>query len=157
MKTKLDASDKIFEVISLASFISTIVIIAIAMPGLADVIPCHFDFSGAPNGYGSKYVLWTIVAVSAFIYMLTGILTGFPESFNYPSQKNDKESQYKLGAKLMRSLRACILFFITILTLVIVRSAQTGSAKDAFWLIGILPVLLIVNFSWFAVKWKKIN
>lgn len=157
MKTKLDASDKIFEVVSLASLVSTVLIIGIAIPGLSDVIPCHFDLSGVPNGYGSKYVLWTIVAVSFFIYMLTGILNMFPESFNYASQKNDKESQYKLGAKLMRSLRACILFFITILTLIMVRSAQTGSAKDAFWLIGILPILLIANFAWFAVKWKKIN
>ena len=57
----------------------------------------------------------------------------------------------------MRSLKASILFFITMVTVVIVRSAQTGSAKGAFWLIGIVVVILIANLSWFAVKWKKIS
>ncbi len=157
MKIKLDTSDKIFEAVSLASLIATVLIVSFAIPNLPDTIPCHFDFSGAPNRYGSKYELWITVAVSAFLYILTGILAMFPESYNYPSKKNDKEKQYKLGAKLMRSFRACILFFITIVAVVIVRSAQTGSAKGAFWLIGIILVILFGNLSWFAVKWKQIN
>ena len=157
MKIKLDTSDKFFEVISLISLLSTILIVSFAIPKLPDTIPYHFDFNGEPNGYGSKYAMWAEVAVSGFLYMLTGILSMFPESFNYPSQKNDKEAQYKLGAKLMRSLRACILFSITIVTVVVVKSAQTGSAKGAFWLIGMVLVILIGNLTWFAIKWKQIN
>ena len=157
MKIKLDSTNKILEAVSFISLASTILIVGFTIPKLPDIIPCHFDFNGNPNRYGSKNTLWAIVAVSAFIYVLFGVISMFPESFNYPSQKNDKEKQYKLGAGLMRSLRACILLFITIIAYVIVQSAQTGSANGAFWLIGIILVIIAGNLIWFAVRWKKIK
>lgn len=157
MKIKLDPADKIFEAVALLCVFATILLIAISYPTLPDVIPNHFDFKGVPNQYGSKNTLWAIVAVSVFIYMLTGIISMFPESFNYPSQKEDKVSQYKLGGKLLRSLKTCILLFITITTLYMLQSAKTDSAKNAVWLIPLILIIVFGNLIWFAVKWKKIK
>lgn len=157
MKTKLDTTDKIFEAIAIISVLANAAIIAISMPGLPDIVPTHFDFNGTPNQYGSKNTLWITVAVSVFIYMLTGIISMFPESFNYPSQKNDKESQYKLGAKLIRSLKASVLLFITIVTFVVIQSTKSGNAKGAFWLIALIVVIVSAHLIWFASKWRKIN
>ncbi len=157
MKTKLDATDKTFEAVALLCVLANVAIIAINYSSLPDVIPNHFDLSGVPNQYGSKNTLWAIAAVSVFIYMLTGIISMFPESFNYPSQKEDKESQYKLGGKLLRSLKACILLFITITTFYMVQSAKTGNAKNAIWLIPLILIIFFGNLIWFAVKWKKIK
>lgn len=157
MKIKLDATDKIFEAIAIISVLANAAIIAISLPGLPDIVPTHFDFYGVPNQYGSKNTLWITAAVSVFIYMLTGILSMFPESFNYPSQKIDKESQYKLGAKLMRSLRASVLLFITIVTFIILQSTKSGTAKGAFWLIALILLIISAHLIWFAVKWKKIK
>ena len=157
MKIKLDAADKLFEAVALLCLLANVAIIAISYSALPDIIPVHFNFSGEPNQFGSKNTLWAIVAVSIFIYMLIGIISMFPESFNYPSQKEDKESQYKLGGKLLRSLKACILLFITITTFYMMQSAKTGSAKNAIWLIPLILLIVFGNLIWFAVKWKKIK
>lgn len=157
MKLKLDAADKFFEAVAIISVLANAAIIGFSYPGLPEVIPNHFDLNGVPNQYGSKNTLWITVAISVFLYMLTGIISMFPESFNYPSQKNDKESQFKLGAKLMRSLRASVLFFITIVTGVIVQSTKSGTAKGAIWLIALIIVIISAHLIWFAVKWKKIK
>ncbi len=157
MKIKLDTSDKVFEVASVLFVIATAVIVAVSLPGLPDEVPNHFDMDGKPNQYGSKNFLWVTVVISVFIYMLLGIISMFPESFNYPSQKNDKESQYKLGVKLLRSMRACFLLFITILTVIMVQSAKTGSVKGTWGIIGIVPAFILINLIWFFVRWKKIK
>lgn len=154
---KPDATDKFLEVVSVVFLLSTVLIVSIAVPNLPDTVPVHFDMNGEPNRYGSKYFLWTSVAVSVFIYMLLGVIAMFPESFNYPSKKSDTEGQYKLGVKLIRSLKACILLFVAILSYAMVRSAQTSSAKDMFWLMPIVPAFLVGNLIWFAVKWKKLK
>jgi len=137
--------------------IANVIIIGISYPGLPDVIPNHFDLHGVPNQYGSKSSLWAVVAVSVFLYVLMGIVTLFPESFNYPSKKEDKESQYKLGTKLMRSLRACMLLFITLISAIMIQSAKTGTVKGTFLIISIVPIILLGNLIWFFVKWKKIK
>lgn len=157
MKFKLDGTDKFFEVLALVSVLANFIIIGMNYSSLPDVIPNHFDLNGEPNQYGSKNSLWAVAAVSVFIYMLIGIITLFPESFNYPSQKNDKESQYKMGVKLMRSLRACMLLFVALLTYVMIQSAKNGTAKGTFWIIAVVPAILLGNLIWFAVKWKKIK
>jgi uncharacterized membrane protein len=157
MKFKLDAADKFFEALAIISVLANAVIIGVSYSSLPDVIPNHFGIDGTPNQYGSKSSLWIVVAVSVFIYMLTGIIAMFPESFNYPSQKEDKASQYKLGVKLMRSLRACILLFVTLVTVVMIHSTKTGTAKGTFWIIGIVPLILLGNLIWFFSRWKKIK
>lgn len=157
MKIKLDTADKVLEAVALISVLANAAIIVISFPGLPDIIPNHFDLSGAPNHYGSKNTMWIMVAVSVFIYTITGLASMYPESFNYPSQKNDKESQYKLGAKLMRSLKAGILLFITIVTCVIIQSAKTGTAKGAAWIIALILIIVSGNLIWFFVQWKKIK
>lgn len=157
MKIKLDATDKIFEAASLLCLIGTVAILVFSIPGLPDTVPVHFNLNGEPNRYGSKNTLWAVIAISVFLYMLTGILSMFPQSFNYPSQKNDKEAQYKLGARFMRSLRAWILFFIMILSFIVVRSAKTGTAKGAVWLIAFVLAIVAGHLIYFFTKWKKIK
>lgn len=154
---KLDAADKFFEVASVIFLLANVIIVSIAVSNLPDTVAVHFDIYGEPNRYGSKHFLWISVAVSFFIYMLLGIISMFPESFNYPSRKNDVEGQYKLGVKLLRSLRACILLFIMLLSCAMIRSATTSSAKGMFWLMPIILVFLAGNLIWFAVKWKKLK
>ena len=157
MKIKLDAADKILEAVALISVISTATIIAISFPGLPDIIPNHFNFDGVPNHYGSKNSLWATIAVSVFLYVIIGLTSMYPESFNYPSQKNDKESQYKLGSKLVRSLKASILISIMIVSWVEIQSAKSGTAKGAAWLIALILGVVFGNLIWFAIKWRKIK
>lgn len=157
MKVKLDAADKFFEAVAILSVLATAAVISLNYSSLPDIVPNHFGWNGEPNQYGSKNSLWVIVAVSVFIYMLTGIISMFPQSFNYPSQKEDKESQYKLGAKLLRSLRASVLFFIALISVAMIESAKTGVLKGSYWMIVFLFAILIGNFIWFAIKWKKIK
>lgn len=157
MKTKLDAADKFFEALAIISVLATLGIVAISYRELPDIIPNHFDLNGVPNQYGSKTTLWMVVAISVFLYMLTGIIGMFPESFNYPSQKNDKEAQYKLGAKFMRSLRASVLLFIAIVSCMVVNSAKTGSAKGSVWLILLIFSIIAGHLIWFFIQWKKIK
>lgn len=157
MKIKLDTTDKFLESVALVAVLGNVIIIAISLPGLPDIIPNHFDLKGTPNQFGSKNSLWAVVAVSVFVYTIAGITAMYPESFNYPSQKTDKESQYKLGAKFMRSLKASILLAILIVTVVIIESAKSGTAKGAAWLVALFLLIIFGNLIWFAIKWRKVK
>lgn len=157
MKTKLDASDKLLEAVSLIFLIAPVLIIGFSISDLPDIIPTHFNFEGVPNDYGSKNTLWVVPGVSVFIYMITGLISSYPNLYNYPSEKADKEGQYKLGSKLVRSLRAWILLFIAILGYMMIYSAKSGTAKGAGWFIGIMLTVIAAHLIWFFRQWKKIK
>lgn len=157
MKIKLDTADKISEVVSLLFVLGGIAIVAFSLPGLPDKVPVHFDLKGEPNRFGSKYELWIGVGASVMLYMLFSLISSRPHLYNYPSQKNDLESQYKLGSKMMRSLKAWILLFLLVVNYIIVQSTHTNSAKGALWLIAFMLAIVTAHLIYFYTKWKKIK
>jgi uncharacterized membrane protein len=157
MKIKLDTADKISEVISFLLVAAGILIIAFSLPGLPDKVPVHFDLKGEPNRFGSKYELWIVAGVSVLLYMIFSLISSKPHLYNYPSQKNDLESQYRLGSKMMRSLKAWVLLFLLVVNYIIVRSAHTNSAKGVLWLIAFMLAIVAGHLIYFFTKWKKIR
>ena len=157
MKIKLDTADKISEVFSLLFVLAGILVVAFSLPGLPDIVPVHFDIKGEPNRFGSKYELWIGVGVSLLLYMIFSLISSRPHLYNYPSQKNDLESQYRLGSKMVRSLKVWMLLFILVVNYVVVQSAHTSSAKSAPWLIASVFAIIAAHLIYFFVKWKKIK
>jgi uncharacterized membrane protein len=157
MKIQLDTADKISEVVSLLFIAAGIFLVAFALPGLPDKVPVHFDLKGEPNRFGSKYELWIGVGASVMLYMLFSLISSKPHLYNYPSRKNDLESQYKLGSKMMRSLKAWMLLFLFVVNYIIVQSAHTHSAKGALWLIAFVLAIVAGHLIYFYTQWKKIR
>ncbi len=157
MKIKLDTTDKISEVVSLLLIAIGIFIVAFSLPDLPNEVPVHFDLKGEPNRFGSKYELWIGVVVSVILYMIFTLISSRPHLYNYPSQKNDLESQYKLGSKMMRSLKVWMLLFLLIVNYIVVQSAHTNSAKGVLWLITFILTIVAGHFIYFFIKWKKIR
>lgn len=157
MKIKLDTADKISEGISLLLVMAGILIVAFSIPSLPDKVAVHFNLQGEPNHFGSKYELWIGVGVSVLLYMIFSFISSRPHLYNYPSQKNDIESQYRLGSKMMRSLKVWMLFFLLIVNYIVVRSADTNSAKGVLWLIAFILAIIAGHLIYFFLKWKKIK
>ncbi|HWY11480.1 MAG TPA: DUF1648 domain-containing protein [Bacteroidia bacterium] len=157
MKIPLERNDKIAEIISVLFLFAGILIVAFALPELPDTVPVHFNLKGEPNRYGSKYQLWIGVGVSLLLYIIFSVVSAYPHLYNYPSQKNDIDAQYKLGSKMTRSLKTWILLFLVILNYIIVQSAYSNSAKNAIWLIGFVIAIVAGHLIYFFNKWKKIK
>jgi uncharacterized membrane protein len=81
---------------------------------LPDRIPIHFGFSGQPDAWGNKVMIWLLPAVAAIIFVLLAAVSRYPHTFNYTVRITDEnaERQYLLARSLLVWLKAevCWLF-----------------------------------------------
>jgi uncharacterized membrane protein len=81
---------------------------------LPDRIPIHFGFSGQPDAWGDKVMIWLLPAVAAIIFMVLAAVSRYPHTFNYPVRITDENAQrqYLLALSLLVWLKAevCWLF-----------------------------------------------
>src|ERR1700733_10439080 len=50
---------------------------------LPAVIASHFDFSGQPNGWSSKSVVWIIALLNGAAFVAITVTSRFPHTYNY--------------------------------------------------------------------------
>lgn len=157
MKAALDKTDKLMELISIVLLIGSVMNILSVIFELPDTIPCHFTIDGRPDGYGSKHLLWIIVAISFSIYSGLTALTRYPQFYSSGITKNNKEAQLRLTSKMLRTIKAVILFVFLVVNVMMTQSAQL---KSTGYIPYLLPFILIVVFTptiYFVIKLGKIN
>lgn len=83
--------------------------LAVAWSGLPPVVPVHFDLSGEPNGWGPRWLLWIVPAISAVVWGgLSWAQRLGPHRFNYPwpITAGNAAAQYRLARTLLVAVKA---------------------------------------------------
>ncbi len=160
MKIKLDTADKVSEVISVSVVLSSVCLVCFSLPKLPNIIPIHFNFSGEPDNYGSKYMLLIGAFIGFPIYALLTYLSLRPEFYKYRMNlSRPLEEQYKMTSKMMRSVKLVLMSLFFAITFFMLKSAKEKSlgTTEMIWLSLFIPLLFGVIIYW-LVRWgKKFN
>lgn len=70
---------------------------------LPETIAIHFNFSGEPDGYGSKETIFFVPAITTVVSVILTLLSQIPHQFNYLVTINEAnaERQYRRGRMLL--------------------------------------------------------
>ena len=138
------------EVVAAAAVAFVIIYLSATWMTLPDKVPTHFNFTGTPDQWGSKYMLLLLVGIAFVLYAGLSILSRFPHIYNYPFAITDenRQRQYLLARQMMTALKAelvCVFVFITWQTINVAR----GNARDLT--IWFTPVFLVIVFGTIAI------
>src|SRR5437899_6231022 len=95
--------EKLLEVLTAVGLIILIAVTVWGYIALPAVIPTHYGFSGAPNGYGGKGNLLTLPIVCICLAVLLTVLSRYPHIYNYswPITAENAPRQYYLARLLL--------------------------------------------------------
>jgi uncharacterized membrane protein len=110
-------------------------------PQLPETIPSHFNGSGVPDDYSSKDSFWILPGIGVFIYILQSLIVQVPQQFNFPIKITPANAlrQYTMAIRLIRYLKAAILWLFLYITHATVRVAAGLDSGLGPWF---LPVVL---------------
>jgi uncharacterized membrane protein len=136
-------------ILNLLAIAGLVAVIAVAIRGwsvLPDIIPTHFDFSGKPNDWGNKSIIWLFPALGAIVYVGFTILRRYPHTFNYPVAITEQNAlkQYQIACSLLDWLKTEFVWQLAYIEWLIIHMAESG-ASGLSWLL--LPVILIAIFG----------
>ena len=81
---------------------------------LPDRIPIHFGFSGKPDAWGDKLMIWLLPTVATIMFVTLTAVSRYPHTFNYPVRITEENArhQYLLARSFLVWLKAeiCWLF-----------------------------------------------
>ncbi|RRQ46761.1 DUF1648 domain-containing protein [Chryseobacterium sp. SC28] len=109
---------------------------------LPEIIPTHFNFSGKPDGFGSKNSLWFLLAVATACFALMLYLSKNPSSplLNIPT--NLKENP-KIGRLVVNILNFILMLMFADINYESIAIAL-GKSKESISAIGYLGGSLLI-------------
>lgn len=122
LKIKRDWLDYLIEICSILILFSIIIVVLVNYSTLQNIIPTHYNLSGAVDSYGSKNLIWIYPLVAILVYVGLSIVINYPHKFNYPitiTNLNVKRV-YKLGIiviRLIKFLFLVLLFYFSLKTI----------------------------------------
>ena len=155
METKFTKVQLILETFSLLLLLFLCVYILSNWAAIPQTVPSHFDFTGTPDGWSSKYSLLFLLTVCFLLYALLTVVSFFPAIWNVPVTvtEENKELVYRDMRNLLLAVKAEI---ITAFTYIMFGTIRYGKLSPYF-----LPVFLIalfgtiITFTLLAIKRGK--
>jgi uncharacterized membrane protein len=146
LKVKRTTIDWVIEFVGLVFMIILIALPLVYSKQLPDKIPTHFNISGVPDSFGSKFSLWFLPVMGFVMYIGITIIESFPNIYNYPVKITPENmmQQYKLATRLMRTLKTVLLMTFSFITY---KTINTGLGKTIGLGKAFLPVSLILTFG----------
>lgn len=131
LKLEMGPADLILEILPIISLLVFFGFTLYQFSRLPETIPTHFNGSGEPDDYGSKYTLWILPLVALVIYAILSLVSKIPEKLNYPVKITpaNARKQYILSIRLLRYLKLAMIlmfFFISYQTTMIAQHKIVG-------------------------------
>lgn len=146
LKIKKEIIDCILEFGALIVLIATWGFTIYRFNKLPDSIATHFDLSGKPNEFGSKYTICVLPIIITFVYILIFKLNRNPHKFNYLTTITEQNAykQYKLASRMMRVILFNITLMLAYITFKEIDGAYTKSSALEWWFIPLLLCSIII-------------
>lgn len=139
--------EKVLEVIALAGWLGTLVLVGLNWQTLPEQIPRHYNFVGEVDAYGGKSTLLLLPLVGSVLWAGMTVLSRYPHIYNYLVEITEQNAarQYRLARRLIISLKAIIALLFLGITWQIIEAAH-GVTYAILPLVAI-PVGLILIIS----------
>lgn len=142
--------DKGWEVFAFAGMLMLVLMPVFKYSELPDQIPVHFNLSGKPDSYAHRGFIWLLPFIGTVLYIFLTILIKSPHAFNYSTKitAENAESQYRAATRLIRILKAVIIYLFAYINFMIIRISLGGSDD-----LGNYFVLVILGLSTAPIIW----
>lgn len=113
---------------------------------LPPTIPVHFGLTGKPDAWGSKQILWILLALVVVLYLGLTVVNRFPHTFNYPYPITEQNAlrQYQLALGLMGWMKADLIWLFAFIEW---QMLQVGLGASQGLGVAFLPVIMLVIFG----------
>ncbi|WP_263350791.1 DUF1648 domain-containing protein [Acidicapsa acidisoli] len=113
---------------------------------LPNRIPTHFDAAGNPNAWGSPNGLFLLPAIATAIFLIIGLISRKPESFNYPVRVTlqNRDRLQSLAVQMTAFLQAETVCLFLILQFAILHAFRAGhfALPPAVIPVGVVLILI---------------
>jgi uncharacterized membrane protein len=147
-------ADRVLEAIAIGAIILGVILVLQGWNGLPQSIPTHFDASGNADGWGPKYMIWLLPAISVVMIPLMLFLRRFPWLSNVPIKITDENAkqQYALIVRLL-SVLACVLSLLFLaLVYDTITIAGGGTSLLGAWFMPAFIVPIVGSLLWYFVS-----
>ncbi len=122
---------------------------------IPNLVPIHFNFSGAVDQMGGKSTLWVIYAIEACLYVFCTVMTQFPKTWNNQPKSKDPVMQLKYIQTYQRMMEVLDLLLVILFAGIILFVIHGMTGLNTFFVITF--VLIIFTSIFFGVKASKYN
>ncbi|MDX1940346.1 MAG: DUF1648 domain-containing protein [Saprospiraceae bacterium] len=151
-----DAARWLQRIIFLA-IIASFVLVGMNYSQLPDQIPVHFDFSGQPDDWGSKIMIWVLPIIMSAMVALFLWLCQRPHQLNYPVKITPENAAYYY--KKTQWVLRWLSFLVSIMTIYVTwKTIQIASGKAAqvdSWFLWIFLSLIGASMVVLMIPPKK--
>lgn len=146
--------DWLLEVPAVVGIAALIVLPLLKWSSLPEKIPTHFGFSGEPDSWGAKWIIWLLPGIGLVLYGFLTIAVRFPHRFNYPWPINEENAQrqYALARTLIALIKIEVIWLFAFLAW---RSIEIANGNATGLSAAFLPVVLVVllgTVTWYLVR-----
>lgn len=145
-------------IVALAGVIGCVLPLAVSWAALPETVPSHFDVSGYPNAYGSKWWLLLLPALSVVITVGFTVLARYPHLFNYPVRVTPENALrlYRTGRLLVRWMNVMLAWIFAFIEWQTLQVALGKAAGLPQWFLPVTVALVVVvpiSVVAFTVAW----
>lgn len=157
IKLPITLTEIIFEIVGIIAIFSMLLILARYWPGLPEVIPTHFGFSGKPDGWGGKESLLFLPILGTFMYICMWFLSKYPHIYNYPVAitVDNAPFQYLIGRKMLNWTRTFMVIMFGYIEWSSIQAALGKSPGLGPWFILIVLLFAIGPIIYYVIKARQ--
>ena len=143
---KLTPADRLVEAAGAAGIAAMLLLPALSWHRLPIMIPVHFNLAGQPDSFGSRWMIWTLPAITGVLYAGLTILNRFPQIFNFPVKitSENAERLYGIATRMIRILKVMLVLIFLVLTTQTLNTAAGKTEGIGAWF---LPATLILTLG----------
>lgn len=152
-----DGYDIMAEVIAAFLLIGQAIVIFVSLSILPDIIPNHFNGDGIANGHGSKYTICGPFLFSVILFVALTVLSRYPQLYKSRMQKNNKAAEYKLGVKMILTLKPILMAVFFLITYFMIQTAQLKLTAYLNYLLGAILLIIFSHVIYWLIRYSKLN
>ena len=154
IKIQSTKTDWVLEAIGIIGIILSLLAVMLSYNDLPDTIPRHYNFTGRPDGYGEKSILFILLALAILTYLIMTFSLRFPHLFNYPFEitEENAERQYKNSALLVRALKIIVTVIFGYLTYATIQNGLGKMHGLGTWFTPVTLLVMLGTVGYFIYK-----
>ena len=131
------------------AILGTMILVGFAIyqyPRLPEIIPTHFNASGAVDDFSSRSTFLMLPAIGVFIYILLTLLALIPYQFNYSVKITPANAlkQYTFAIRLIRYMKTVLIWSFFYISNATVNAAANRDSGLGVWFLPIFFGFLFV-------------
>jgi uncharacterized membrane protein len=154
LNLELTQADKSVEIIGWLLIFAIWGLTILNYQSLPDIIPIHYNVAGVADGFGDKWMIFTLPIVATVLFVGLTILNKFPHILNYPTEitADNALRQYTNVTRLIRYLKVIIVVIFGLITFLTIRHANGQTDGLGIWFLPLTMGLIFMPLIYFSIK-----